>query len=238
MNRLKRMLHYRFQSRTAIVAFALLIFVAGVLQAPMLAKADTFTETFLGGIGDGDYFDVSEGWYARFVFNLTMLGETAALYSPSDSVESYRETPTDDETTFIANAYQIEAAELGFTFASADIASEEITIYSSFMDGDENLGTYQFELGNVWTLLSGSYKTAELTINLLDYGLENYLEDGRFITLVIAFESGCLPNDFRIDTASLTVEATPVPIPAGIWLLGAGLLGLSGIRRKLKGRLL
>ncbi len=32
-----------------------------------------------------------------------------------------------------------------------------------------------------------------------------------------------------------TLETTPVPIPGAVWLLGSGLLGLAGIRRKLRG---
>ncbi len=33
---------------------------------------------------------------------------------------------------------------------------------------------------------------------------------------------------------SLTIAATPVPIPAAVWLLGSGLIGLIGARRKFK----
>ncbi len=39
-------------------------------------------------------------------------------------------------------------------------------------------------------------------------------------------------SDGKIDTARLTANA--VPIPAALWLFGAGLLGLIGIRRRLK----
>ncbi len=39
-------------------------------------------------------------------------------------------------------------------------------------------------------------------------------------------------NFVRIKT-TLTVDATPTPIPGAIWLLGTGLLGLVGFRRKI-----
>jgi len=39
-------------------------------------------------------------------------------------------------------------------------------------------------------------------------------------------------SDGKIDTARLTANA--VPIPAALWLFGAGLLGLIGIRRKIE----
>lgn len=36
----------------------------------------------------------------------------------------------------------------------------------------------------------------------------------------------------EVDFDLVTLTATPVPIPAGIWLLGSGLVGLMGLRRK------
>jgi hypothetical protein len=35
--------------------------------------------------------------------------------------------------------------------------------------------------------------------------------------------------DFRIDQ----IEVTPVPVPAAVWLLGSGLFGLVGLRKKI-----
>jgi hypothetical protein len=46
------------------------------------------------------------------------------------------------------------------------------------------------------------------------------------------------PNDSSfssIRVLSGDVFNTPVPLPAAIWLLGAGLIGLVGVRRKLQG---
>jgi hypothetical protein len=34
--------------------------------------------------------------------------------------------------------------------------------------------------------------------------------------------------------SELSIEATTVPVPAAAWLLGSGLLGLAGLRRKLR----
>jgi hypothetical protein len=38
------------------------------------------------------------------------------------------------------------------------------------------------------------------------------------------------PSYFHLD--NVDVEATPTPIPAAFWLLGSGLMGLAGMRRK------
>jgi hypothetical protein len=41
-------------------------------------------------------------------------------------------------------------------------------------------------------------------------------------------------NDHAGTSMSGTYEFNPVPIPAAIWLLGSGLLGLAGLNRKYK----
>jgi len=38
-----------------------------------------------------------------------------------------------------------------------------------------------------------------------------------------------------ISFASLTTDAPPVPVPAAVWLLGSGLVGLIGLRKKFRG---
>jgi hypothetical protein len=43
-------------------------------------------------------------------------------------------------------------------------------------------------------------------------------------------------NDGKLDTARLTATTNPVPVPAAVWLLGTGLIGLIGLRRKTKTR--
>ncbi|MBN2808380.1 MAG: hypothetical protein JXR80_02680 [Deltaproteobacteria bacterium] len=48
---------------------------------------------------------------------------------------------------------------------------------------------------------------------------------------VIGFNDGS-PVDADYDDLVVAVKANPVPIPGAIWLLGSGLLGLLGIRRR------
>lgn len=47
---------------------------------------------------------------------------------------------------------------------------------------------------------------------------------------VVGFGDGAGDGDF--DDLVVAVKANPVPIPGAVWLLGSGLLGLVGIRRK------
>jgi hypothetical protein len=41
-------------------------------------------------------------------------------------------------------------------------------------------------------------------------------------------------HEFKLDYAELEIHGTPVPVPAAVWLFSSGLVGLVGLRRKLK----
>ena len=60
------------------------------------------------------------------------------------------------------------------------------------------------------------------------------LDDGELVYLVQAERYSSARTDFVLDSITLTINGTPssVPVPGAGWLLGAGLLSLSGIRRK------
>jgi hypothetical protein len=217
--------------RKIVLSFCfILICGAGIIQPPHATAG--FSETFLGSGTDGDFFDVWEGWSARFAFNMTASGDTATLYNASGSQVGSTRPPTLDETGFIPGFNRIDAAHLAFTISSGDLARDTVRIRSGFYDGNECLLEQTYTLGSWATVLNGQRKYADLTMDLLALGLGQYLEDGRFITFVVAPDTpALLPNDFRIDMAAMTMEATPVPLPAAFWLFGSGLAGLAGVRR-------
>jgi hypothetical protein len=47
-------------------------------------------------------------------------------------------------------------------------------------------------------------------------------------------EKETIDTDIIAVRSAKIVEATPTPIPAAAWLLGSGLMGLVGVRRRVK----
>lgn len=218
--------------RKEIAAIWFVLFCAAGIIQPAIAAAE-FSETFLGSTTDGDYFDVWQGWSARFAFNLAAPGDTAALFNASGGQVGSVRLPTQDATGYIPGSYGLNAAALSFVFSSSDLARETVSIRSGFFDGNILLAEHTYTLGTWLTNLTGQRKYADFSIDLLALDLDQYIMDGRFVTLVIAPDTtSLLSNDFRIDTVTMAVDVTPVPLPAAFWLFGSGLVGLAGIKKR------
>ncbi|MBA4419378.1 MAG: hypothetical protein C0392_15960 [Syntrophus sp. (in: bacteria)] len=80
---------------------------------------------------------------------------------------------------------------------------------------------------------SGSYwPTTNFSGDPADLGLSHTLIANQSYT-VHAFTSWATSNNWTI-SLTVTEQAAPVPIPPTLWLLGSGLIGLVGLRRKFK----
>ena len=67
---------------------------------------------------------------------------------------------------------------------------------------------------------SATYTTGHIDVNLVDQ-----------FTIAYAGQDGANGNGTSVDY-SLAVNVSSVPVPAAVWLMGTGLLGLAGMRRK------
>lgn len=194
--------------------------------------AASYTEEFLGG---AKKFDLWEGYKASFAFNLTEIGDKAYLKDRYGNVKDSA-MPSNDEVGFVLGD-GIVSAFLTFEISSEDCPKEVVTVKSGISDGNKLLETEEYSLGG-WKWCEGYVReAATLTIDLMQY--KSYLEDGKFISVVLALDEWCfVENDFTIEYARLDVTTKdpennqPVPEPATLFLMGSGLAGLVGLRRK------
>ena len=88
--------------------------------------------------------------------------------------------------------------------------------FNTFSLGSGNVKIY--ELDSAWTLSNG----LTLGVGTLILGLNDNF--------------GCSGNDKDFDDMIVAVSRTaPTPVPAAVWLLGSGMLGLMGFKRTRKG---
>jgi hypothetical protein len=81
------------------------------------------------------------------------------------------------------------------------------------------------EVGEAGSQAPTSYKYTLTDLSLLDDGSLEYLIQAKGLN---AYSR----QDFIVDSVSLKITGSPVPVPAALWLLGSGLVGLAGLRRR------
>lgn len=198
----------------------MLLAVNGAWAVPMNMN---FTEQFLGSKTDNNYFELQNGWSSSFGFDLTGQGAEAVLRNAQGAIKSIGQ-PTIDVIGFVPSQMKVLDADLLFTISSNDLVPEDFTIKAGIFDGNVQIFEKVFALGKLsWTGVQRQY--ADVEIDLLDFGLENYLNDGKFLAIALA-PNKWYGNDLRIDMAELSVEAVPVPEPGTIVLFSGGLFSL------------
>lgn len=60
-----------------------------------------------------------------------------------------------------------------------------------------------------------------------------------YLSLILTFDSANDSVDFTsseggVNNLYLEIQAEPIPIPGAVWLLGSGLIGIAGVRKKFK----
>ena len=232
----------------AIFAASFLIVATG--HASMMVPAQgpqIFNEVFLGGSSDSDYMNMAErgllgdlaydaGNKAKFWFDLGNIGGEGRLLNTSGTGDRRVQIidPTTDETTFDPLLFETPfAAYVDFYFSDFlyDTPSGSPEKVRIDLEAHKELVSLDFTLEN------DPDGQRMIRIDLGNFGLLDELMDGQLLATVIAPDFGFVDNTFILDRVELTAEAmpqpmTPVPIPSAALLLGAGLVGLVGIRSR------
>jgi hypothetical protein len=177
--------------------------------------SSTLSESFLDST---EKFYLNSGYRAEFNFDLAHTGNKAYLYNSKNLIQTANASP--DITGYNQKTSTITSAKLFFSFKDDSYC---------FLDW--------IETGKIKVYLDGitlSTNKIEWDTNRYWINLNNYLgnlQDGSLKTAVIETAGDVYLTDVTLE-ADVKKNPTPTPIPAAAWLLGSGLLGLIGLKRK------
>ena len=190
-----------------------------VLAVAPMAHADViFTEAFSSGLGnwtvnDNNYDDYTWGYCSNGSWNFT--GGSGG-FAMADSYNSWADGWYD---TLVSPVIDVT----GFTNLTV---SAQISYQHDTEDGYADV-SYSVDNGTTWTPLqewTATYQGAASWEIALDAGTTDFM---------LAFEY-YQPEwsyyEYQVD--DVVVESAAVPLPAGLWLMCTGLLGLIGLRKR------
>lgn len=197
------------------------LFVCGMVGEAGAALI-TYTETYLGtALNDGSNITLNgkknvASDYATFAFNLVGIGGDAT----KNGTTINGALTGGDSTTFIpiSDPEIIQSAVLKIYYSNTQNAAYKIELF----DMVNGIVASNPLIPAITTYLSGS------DIDLKDH--KSALTDGSiFVKFTNTNNNGNSSKNIILDQVQLNVTT---PLPSAAWLLGAGLIGLIGVRRK------
>lgn len=211
--------------RRSVLTLALFGALVGLFMTVLPASADLTANLIVGGdftsgtfTGVNSPISLSSGiWYTSQTgtTNTWQISTLAAMTMTTGSLIQTVNAPT---------AYE-GPVEFKFDY-NVPNTSGTVKLYGS--DTQPTYGSYGTQIGT--TINSpGLSGWQSVTVN---FGGSSF--SGYDWYTVVFYGEGISSARIYIDNVSLKVTSTPVPIPCAAWLLGSGLIGLVGLRRRFK----
>ncbi len=166
----------------------------------------------ISGLGDGvspslSTFDID------ILFDPTILG----LDTTDSDFDGVIDSVVIDPTS------QLDIWDFGTNWVSASVTGAGVlNIYDLSLDSENDLNTYQAD----------SFTLATITFDAISVGTSTLSIDQTTIQLG---DAAFPPNSLTATLTDGSVNVNPVPEPATCLLMGVGIAGLLGLRRKMKG---
>ena len=190
-----------------------------------------------------DLLDDSTGSYAADSFGILKTAKTDNVFAVEDlnNSDNPSGTGTASWTFDITGATNLsifidfaamgdfESSNDGFEFTASIDGGPTQTLFDISVDeAIDHL--YTLESGNTNTLNDPLSLNGTVIDNDFSTFFSSILGTGNVLTLTFDARGDGGSEVFAFD--NIRIDASPVPVPAAVWLLGSGLVGLIGVRRK------
>nr|WP_319493799.1 hypothetical protein [uncultured Desulfobacter sp.] len=225
-----------------LLVLAAVFLIAGSAQADIVANWDMYGEPgdqeFTEPAGAADYITAFDMFRGSGLSN----GQTGAN---SLNSTGWGGTDTDDYIEFgfsVADGYEVTLSELWLGTRSSNTGPGTIGVYSSVDDFNTPVYTITQQgksySNSIIDLSSLGTITCDFSVRLYEIGNlqaddEGETSDSGTFRITDYYDNGTYTDVQFVGTVAASGGASTVPVPNTVILLGWGLIGLAGIKRKI-----